>query len=95
MDQVVEAQRHPDVVSVSSATSAEQMDESSVMNALRDRVREFMRTRIPDEDLTREGGEEPNHLQEMLNRVSGRVPDDEVPPAAEDAPSSTEDMENA
>ena len=29
----------------------------------------------------------------MLNQVSGQVPDDEVPPVAEDAPSSTEDME--
>ena len=93
MDQVVEAQHHSDVISVSSATPAEQRDESSVVDALTDRVREYIRTRTSDEDQSRVSGEEPHYLQDMLNQVSGQVLDVEVPPAEEDAPSSTDDME--
>ena len=72
MDQVVEVQRDPDAISISSATSADQMVQTSLLSDLTGRITDFMRGRAPVDPDRRGDDDEGDHLQEMLNQYLDR-----------------------
>ena len=90
MEQVDETQHHADaeeVVSVVSVASSVESEEPGIISDLWRRVRRYGRRAQEQSVHTPEESEGTNNLQEMLNEVSGQVPDDEGPP--DDEPSSS------
>ena len=100
MDQIVEVPPQQEVITVNSSSSStsteyhrQQRDarEDSLMRHLWSRLRQHMGRQALEEAVSQDGSGGDNHLQDILNEVSGQVP--EVPQPVEDAPSSSGDVE--
>ena len=89
MEQVVGTQHHANAEEIISVASSGEPEESSMISESWRRVRRYgLSTRQAQEQIAEAPEEGDDHLQEMLNEVSGQVPDDDGPPDDEPPSSS-------